>query len=794
MHSAVIDRWAFRLGDERGASAKGFDDAAWRRVRVPHDWSVEQPFAEEHSSGTGYLPGGIGWYRAHVPFTAAPGQHVRLVFHGVYRDAEVWVNGYHLGARPSGFARFSFDLTEIASYAPDDDLVIAVRVSRLETADSRWFNGTGLNRRVELEVHEPVHLREHGTVVTTERADVAEAVVRVVQRIANDTDAAVVVAVRHELRSLSTDRSHAFEAEVTVPARTEAIAVAVVTIADPELWTDTDPRLHRLTSTLSWTTDGAAQRAEYTEIVGIRTIRFDPDHGFSVNGERRVLRGVCLHDDGGPFGTAVPADVWLRRLLTLREMGANAVRMAHNPHSPELYALCDVLGLFVIDEAFDEWENPKNKWWQGHNVYPPKHDGPAREFPEWHERDLTAMVEAHRNHPSVIAWSIGNEVDYPNDPYAHPLFQESVGNNDAGKPAAERVYDPNRPDIRRLTTIAKRLGAIVRAADPTRPVTLAAAFPELSSRTGLLDDLDLVGYNYREARYAEDHARFPDKPFVGSETSHRYVDWLAVVRNEWVAGQFLWTGVDFLGETTLWPNHGSRAGLLTIAGFPKPGYHLRRSWWAEEPVAHVVLRPAGEDGDLREGRAVRGWNGRDPLQVLAFANGDEVELRWGDERIPLERDEEHGWWSAVATPRAEPLVLEIRRDGRTVARDEVRTAGPAERVEATAWRAPEHVASAVRAAGLPLDELLQVEVRLVDGAGEPAGDDRLVAVAVEGGELLGIESGDLADPTPYPSTERRTRDGRLIVFVRPAGSTAITLRAEGLDEVLIRDDSARFAG
>ncbi len=256
-------------------------------------------------------------------------------------------------------------------------------------------------------------------------------------------------------------------------------------------------------------------------------------------------------------------------------------------------------GFYVIDEAFDEWENPKNKWWQGHNVYPPRHEGYAKDFRAWHELDLGAMIDAHRNHPSIIAWSIGNEIDYPNDPYASPLFQEMTGNNDAAKPAAERLYDPEpagcpAPDDDREPARRHRQA---EGSDP--PVTLAAAFPELSSRTGLLDRLDLVGYNYKEHLYEADHRRFPDKPFLGSENSHRYADWLQVERNDYVAGQFLWTGIDYLGEARGWPTHGSGAGLLTLAGFEKDTWHLRRSWWSDEPVAHLVTRPH-HDADVEK--------------------------------------------------------------------------------------------------------------------------------------------------------------------------------------------------
>lgn len=789
MRTHDIERWAFTATDVPEAWRKGHDDTTWRTVTVPHDWSVEQEFSPECSSGTGYLPGGVGWYRAHVSLAGlgiTPGGPVRLVLHGAYKNARVWVNGYHLGRRPSGWARIGLDLTEIVSYAPDDDLVVAVRVSHEDLSDSRWYNGAGITRRVEIQVHEPVHLGEHGPAFTTVAADADEARVAIGQVVHNELADDVAVTVRHELVSLTSGATHAVEHDVEVPAGGSAPLDVVTRVPRPELWSDRDPHLYRLTTTLSWH-DGEARTAARSDVVGIRTFAFDADTGFSINGEPRLLKGVCLHEDAGCLGNAVPAAVWLRRLLRLREMGCNAVRMAHNPHAPELYALCDALGLFVVDEAFDEWENPKNKWWQGHNVYPPRHDGYAEHFPEWHEQDLRAMIDAHRNHPSVIAWSIGNEIDYPNDPYAHPSFSEMTGNNDASKPTAERVYDPDRPDMRRLTTIARRLAQIVREADPSRPVTIAAAFPELSASTGLLEQVDVVGYNYKEHLYAQDHERFPDVPLLGSENGHHHEAWRAVVDNDYIAGQFLWTGIDYLGEAYGWPIHGSSAGLLTLAGFEKPTYHLRRSWWSDELVAHVVTRPVDDDRDRGVRPYVhlpRGWQDGEQVEVLCFSNGDEVTLTWAGEEVPVARDEDAGCWTAVTTARPGPLLLRARR-GDAVAQHELTSPGPAVRIAASQWRAPQDAARRVAAAGLLDVGVAQVECALLDAHGQRAGDEALVSVEVEGGELLGIENGDLADTTPYTETSRSTHDGRLVVYVRCDGPAQVRLSAPGLPSATV---------
>jgi beta-galactosidase len=791
MHRFEISRWAFTLTDTPDAWQKGYDDSSWRQVTVPHDWSVEQPFSAACSSGTGYLPGGIGWYRAHVPLREVgdlSGRHVRLVFHGVYKNAQVWVNGYHLGGRPSGYAEFSFDLTEILSYASGDDLVVTVRVQHTDISDSRWYNGSGITRRVELQVHDLVRVAEHGTTFTTLAADSAEAMVRIAQVLVNDTAETVAVRATHELRSLSSAEVHTVAAEVAVPAGTSAEANAELRVAQPELWSDRTPHLYCLTTTLNWTSAGEERSAVYVETVGIRTFRFDPDRGFFINGEPRTLNGVCLHEDAGCLGTAVPTGVWLRRLLKLREMGCNAVRMAHNPHAPELYRLCDALGFFVIDEAFDEWENPKNKWWQGHNVYPPRHEGYAHDFHAWHERDLGAMVDAHRNHPSIIAWSIGNEIDYPNDPYASPLFAEMTGNNDARKTARQRSYDPNRPDARRLPTIARRLIDIVRQKDPTRPVTIGAAYPELSTRTGLIELFDLAGYNYKEHLYAEDHARFPAMPLVGSENGHRYADWLAVAENDYVAGQFLWTGIDYLGEAHGWPIHGSGAGLLTLAGYEKHSFHLRRSWWTDEPVAYIATRPFvdADEKTFWSHPIARQWgeSSGEPMEILCFSNG-EPRLSCGGAELPLLRDEENGYWVTVTPARDEPLVLETWRDGKVVARDELGRRGEPVRIEAVVWQAPAEALQRCEAVGLDANDVIQVECTLCDAEGKVAGTDRLLSATLDGGGLLGLENGDLSDNTPYTVPQRSTLDGRLIVFVRPGDGRTPKLSAPGLPDAAL---------
>ncbi len=463
--------WLFHLGDEPGADYMGWDDRAWRRVTLPHDWSVEAPFDRKHSSGTGYLPGGTAWYRKHFYLSADnAGKRVRVTFGGVYRNASVWINSNYLGKRPYGYATFTHD---ISAFVRPGENVLSVRVDREETADSRWFTGSGIYRDVTLAVSDPVCFDTDGVFVSTESASADRAELTIEYRTLGP-DSGMADGASFVL--LSPDGNEAGTASADGGEGTVRLETA-----SPALWSPDSPSLYTLVCRAM--KDGTVTD-EIRVRCGIRTIRFDGDRGFFLNGIPLKLKGVCVHHDAGALGAAVPKEVWARRLRKFREAGANALRTAHNPPDTHLLDLCDEMGFLVMDEAFDEWEGPKNKWWQGHNVYPPKRFGYASDFPEWHRADLEGMVKRDRNHPSVILWSIGNEIDYPNDPYVTPLFDEVLGNNDGGKPAAERRYDDKKPDAGRLAVVAKELTEIVHALDRTRPVTSALSFPELSNRTG----------------------------------------------------------------------------------------------------------------------------------------------------------------------------------------------------------------------------------------------------------------------------------------------------------------------
>lgn len=757
--TAINKNWKFCYGDQPSAFQKDFDDASWQSVTLPHDWSVAMPFDRSCSSGTGYLPGGVAWYRKHFTLPEADqGKRVRVVFDGIYKHARIWCNSYYLGSFPYGYSEISLDLTPFACFG-DTENVLSVRVEREDLADSRWFTGCGIYRKVTVETAPQLCFAHHGVFFSTGKADAQQASFTVQAEVENHTAEAVDAAVRHELFAPDGASACVLEGSAALAPGESKTVVLTGTVQNPALWSPASPSLYRLVSTVGEDVQETA--------VGIREIRFDADKGFFCNGESLKLKGVCVHHDAGTLGAAVIRKVWVRRLEKLKAMGANAIRMSHNPHMPELYDLCDEMGFFVIDEAFDEWEGCKNKWSTGHNVYPPKHYGYSEDFPQCQEHDLKTLIRRDRNHASVIMWSIGNEIDYPNDPYCHPSFTTMTGNNDANKPAAERMYNPAKPNMERLSALAAMLAKEVKEEDATRPVTAAVAFPELSSYLGYLDSLDVVGYNYKEQYYEEDHKRFPEKPFFGSENGHTLEAWKAVRDSENIFGQCLWTGVDFFGETVLWPMHGSSAGLLTTAGFEKPQYYYRKGLWSETASVSLVTALA-EDREREPWEYARSWN---------YASGASVEIRCysshgaptvtlNGRALALEcRTEENGSYSCVV-PFEEGVL-------------EAKYADAADRLETTGAA----VAIALKAVDSLADDgedIAQIEVALVDNQGRRVDSafNRL-SVSVEGAALVALDNGDLFDPTDCQSPTRRAFHGQLMIYVRSTASGPATVTVSG---------------
>lgn len=729
--------WKFHLGDASGADYMGYCDDAWKNVTVPHDWSVEHPFDKSNASGTGYLSGGTAWYRKHFNLPEdICGKRVRVTFGGVYKHSRVWINSNYLGGWAYGYSTFTFDISD---FVRSGENVICVRAEHDEVADSRWFTGSGIYRDVTLEISDMCCFEKDGVFVSTEGI--------------SDSDAQI----RIEYKTLGCDGAdfrieNANGACVASGSSAGECGNLTVNVPNAALWLPDSPAMYNLRCRA--VKDGNV--TDETEIpFGIRTISFDPDKGFFLNGVNMKLKGVCVHHDAGALGAAVPTCVWERRLKKFKAAGCNALRTAHNPPSSDLLDLCDRLGLLVMDEAFDEWEGAKNKWWQGHNVYPPKRFGYAEDFPLWHKADLEAMVLRDRNHPSVILWSIGNEIDYPNDPYVTPLFQEVLGNNDANKPAQERRYDDKKPDARRLTTVAKELVEIVHNIDCTRPVLSALSFPELSTRTGFADALDVSGYNYREKFYEEDHKRFPDRVIFGSENGHDPAVWYAVRDNDYICGQFLWTGIDFLGECRGWPLRISQAGMLDLCGYEKPLYYRRKALWTDAPFVKIAVSKGDrEHSSVWSDSFVYDGEAGETVSVSCYTNAEKAELfingRSLGEKTLTDADGCRATWEIPF----ESGVLTVQAGE---AEDKLCSSGKAEKILLNADKSEVHE-----------NDVVQVEVIILDADGHAASaDDRQVYYQLLGdAEIIGIENGKPDDLTCYAEKNRSTFNGRAIVYIR----------------------------
>lgn len=742
--------WRFYHGEDSLGAYKGLDDSAWKSVTLPHDWAVEHPFDRKNSSGTGYLPGGIGWYRNRFVLPEdIQGKHVSIRFDGVYQNSRVYINGNYLGMRPYGYSTFSYDISEFVVVG---DNVVAVRVEHIDLADSRWYTGNGIYRDVTLRIANPIHFAEYGVFVKTKAVEADAAALAVEWQLAGGAADVrfTVLNACGEVCGKGTATGTCGEVEISV--------------SSPALWSPENPALYTLRCE-AYDGDDVLDSEDIT--FGIRTFAFDVDKGFTLNGVNMKLKGLCIHHDAGTLGAAVPPHVWARRLRKFREAGCNAIRFSHNPPDPRLLDLCDSMGFLTIDEAFDEWEGCKNKWWQGHNVYPPKHFGYYDAFPMWHEADLAAMVRRDRNHPSIILWSIGNEVDYPNDPYVHPLFETMTGNNDANKPAAERQYDANKPNAERLTSISKMLCAIVKQHDATRPVTAALAFPELSNLTGFASTLDVVGYNYKEHLYADDHAKYPSHVIFGSENSKRTEDWLAVKNNDYICGQFLWTGIDFMGEAHGWPIRISMAGIMTMAGFEKPLYAHRKALWTDTPYARLAT---GFGKDIFWETFAWDYQDGQMITVSCYTNAQNAELFLNGRSFGIKTLAEADGGRAAWEVPYEKGELRVVCDGGASC-DALYSTGEVAEIRLKADK------TLLMANG---EDGCQIEVELFDAQGHPvATHDLQIAYALVGGaEILGIENGDPKDLVPYTSRVRSTYRGEAVVYLRAGEQTdSLTLYA-----------------
>ncbi|MGW0337272.1 glycoside hydrolase family 2 TIM barrel-domain containing protein [Streptomyces sp. NPDC003011] len=825
---ALRDGWRFALVDPGGvtdpageyadAAAPGYDDSGWRQVAVPHDWSIELAPTTQHgtTSGTGFFPGGLGWYR--LAFTlpsALAGKRISVEFDGVYMDAYVYCNGTEAGRHPYGYTGFAVDLTGLVHTDGTTENVIAVRV-RNRLPSSRWYSGSGIYREARLVVTEPVHVARWGTHVTTPEITAKRATVAVETSVVNGSGAVSPVEIRSRIKD-PRGRTVA-RAATTVTVEGQATGTQELAVPDPQLWDIGSPRRYSLETELRV---GGKTVDTYRTPFGLRTFRFDPDEGFHLNGTHHKLKGVDLHHDLGALGAAVSKDAIRRQLTLMRSMGVNAFRTSHNPPSPEMIEVCEELGIVMLVEAFDCWRSPKTRYDYG------------RFFDEWSDRDLAEMVLAARNSPAVLVWSIGNEISE---------FTSAAG-----------------------LAIADRLIAGIKALDATRPVVIGShrhrTVPAVGSPGDLiLAKLDGLGLNYNTAKSVDAlHARYPHLFLFESESSsetstrgtyqeperlntgenhtpgkretssydNNLASWTMSGEyghkkdrdRKWFAGQFLWSGIDYIGEPTpydVFPVKASFFGAVDTAGFPKDMYHLFRSQWVGEPMVHLLPMTWNHE----EGDTVEVWAYANVDTVELFLNGKSLGVRTFDRkkttdgREYLETTEATGddktftdgpYPGSYTSPNGSAGKLHLswkvpyrpgelkavaRSDGKVVASDVLRTAGKPHAVRLTADRA-----------SLPADgrALVFVTADVVDARGVVVPDaEHLISFDVRGGSLAGLDNGRQESAERYQASTRTAFHGKALAIVRSGtepGPLKVTARVPGLRSgtATVRTTPARSA-
>ena len=625
--------WVFNLGDVNNGQDKALDDSKWRKLNLPHDWSIEGEFSKDNPATPegGALPGGIGWYRKTFTLTNADkNKQVYIGFDGVYQRSDVWINGHHLGFRPNGYISFQYDLTPYLNYG-DQKNIIAVKVDNSNQPNSRWYSGSGIYRNVWLTKLNKIAVNHWGTFVTTPIVTRQNATVNLKTSIKNLTG-------KPEQVNITTTIYNSSGLQITSATLTNvSLRDTIATInqdlgvKNPVLWSVDKPYLYKVTTKV--TANGAIVDT-YQTTLGIRYFNFDANKGFSLNGKPVKILGVCDHHDLGSLGAAVNTRALERQLEILKAMGCNAIRTSHNPPAPELLDLTDKMGFIVMDEAFDCWEKQKEKF--DYHLF----------FDEWHKRDMEDQVLRDRNHPSVIMWSIGNEI-------------------------------PEQADTSGFR-IAKELAAIVHSLDTTRPITAANNNPDTRNQIIKSGAVDLVGYNYHNKELPAFHDRYPGKIFIGSETTsaletrgvydmpsdsirrwplrkedkakmnddftvsaydnvsarwgstHEEV-WKVIKKYDFLSGMFIWTGFDYLGEPTpySWPARSSYFGIIDLAGFPKDVYYMYQSEWTTTPVLHLLPH-----WNWAPGKVVDVWayyNNADNVELFLNGKSLGVKKKTGDD-------------------------------------------------------------------------------------------------------------------------------------------------------------------
>ena len=768
------DGWKFFLGDVPQGESLRVDDRSWLDLDLPHDWSIAGPFKEDNPSGPhgAYLPGGIGWYRKTFTLPeAVQGKQVSIEFDGVYMNSDVWLNGHHLGQRPYGYVSFSYDLTPYLQSGSKAN-VLAVRVDNSKQPNCRWYSGSGIYRHVWLTSTDSLRVDHWGTFIRALATSPQSADIQIETRIKSgrhaSSDARLVTTI-FDPGGRQAGQAHEANA---VPAMGEHAFTQRLMIANPQLWSPDTPLLYTASSQVYI---GNHLADEYKTTFGLRSFAFDADAGFSLNGQSMKLKGVCIHHDLGALGAAFNEGAMERRLRLLKTMGCNAIRMSHNPPAPQLLDMCDSMGFLVIDEAFDEWRVGKRALEYGYSIC----------FDQWAVKDLQSMIQRDRNHPSIILWSIGNEIP--------------------DKATAEGVET------------AKMLAAVVRQEDTSRPVTCAINAIEGANKSGFADVFDVVGYNGgggSSYNYDADHKRYPARKIYGSEAPHTaqtrgvYVSdedycssydscfirmncegaWKLIEDRPFVAGAFRWAGIDYLGEPTphqnfhtpyretLWPARSGHLGVIDTCGFEKDIYYFYQSQWGSEPMLHIFPHWNWEG---MEGKSVFIW---------CYTNCDTVELFLNDRSLGVQHPVSAAGYHLAWQVKYVPGVLRAvgKRNGAVTCRQQVRTAGSPGKLSLTCE--PGNIVANSQG-------LAHISVSIADKDGIPVPyASNLVQFEVQGeGKLVGVDNGDPLSHQNFKGKQITAFQGRCLAMIQSngrAGQVSVRATSPGLEPATMTLHSA----
>ncbi len=732
--------WRFLKADAEGAEKISYDDSKWRKLDVPHDWSIEGPYDRNNptSRGGGYLPAGVGWYRKTFYLDDSyNNKKVSIQFDGVMANSDVWINGYHLGKRPYGYISFVYDVTGHLNIGKGKTNVLAVRADNSVQPASRYYTGAGIYRHVKMIATNPVHLDQWAVFITTPQVTSQKAVVNVKSKVVNQSAKPADFIIETIILDPSGKAVKSAESKQTVAAEKEVDVSQDIEVNNPQLWNFDKPVLYKAVSKIR---SANSIIDDDVNSFGIRTAKFEAATGFWLNDKNIKLKGVCLHHDGGAVGAAVPTGVWRRRLALLKQAGVNAIRTSHNPVAPEFLDLCDQMGFAVMDETFDTWTAKKPNGENGYNLY----------FTQWWDKDTRDMVLRDRNHPSIVIYSVGNEI-----------------HDDLNNPEGFKKYKDQQD--------------LIHLYDGTRPVTMALFRPAISHvyTNGLAQAMDVVGQNYRENELIAAHEAHPDWEVIGTENTHVLNMWLALRDKPYMAGQFLWVGFDYLGEAN-WPATTNGQGLFDRIGSWKAISYQRQSWWSDKPVVHIVRK----DDNAGAGNWVANWTPTDfgtydDARIQVYSNCDEVELflngkSLGSKQKPLD-DSPRNW----ELPFEKGSLKAVgKNNGKEVASEEYKTAGTPVKIILSAdqsfltnnW-----------------NDVAFVTATIVDADGIPCpnADDKIKFTTEGPGIIEAVDNGNNSSHDIYKASEYSAYRGKCLAIIKAKGTTGkVTVKASatGLSE------------